>query len=301
MRVPSHVALSLALALALVPRASHASIFGEENVSLAALVVQASEQLTALRQQLQLASQTYNETRKYVGMLADAKQAFADMQSFGTAILTNPDQAFANLMPEASYLRYQLTTPENWAQGTGELQNRVRMCLAAGNTEACTNFYEPVRAEMARRSISATFGTAPPGHRGEALEVVDTEAARVISDSTANAGRSAKNAAVARALREQCLQGTSSDAMAACQAAANLGTLVQLEEMAVLNQQTAEANRLKALELAQKNGELKREFLEAEARRKAIRDGYRDMQNAKLGGAGAQPLESPLLPRAEAP
>jgi hypothetical protein len=44
-----------------------------------------------------------------------------------------------------------------------------------------------------------------------------------------------------------------------------------------------------------------REALEAQARRKAISDGFKDMANARLGGSGAKPLESPALPHAEAP
>jgi hypothetical protein len=290
--------------LVLQPGAAHASMFGEENISLAALVVQASEQVTALQQQLQIATQTYNETRKYVGMLADAKQAFTDIQSFGTAILSKPDEAFANLMPDAAYLRYQLTSPQNWAQGTGELQARVRMCFATGaGPDACAEFYQAVKAEQAKRAMQQTFGVGPKGQAGEAIDVVDTEAARAIADSTAAAGDSAKRIAQARALRERCQRDTGPDGIAACQALAAEAAFVQLEETAALNQQMAEANRLKALELAEKNGQRKRELLEAEARRKAISDGFHDMQDARLGAPGAvtAPLESPLLPKGDAP
>jgi hypothetical protein len=127
------------------------------------------------------------------------------------------------------------------------------VCLSGGN---CASFREAVTAREARDSISRTFGTSPV--QRDDIDTIDIEAGRAISGGMAVAAQSTVASEQAAALMEKCMRGSDQQAVAACQAAANMGTLMQVQQTASLNERMAEANRLQALELAEKNAEKKR-------------------------------------------
>ncbi len=273
MRVSLVSATSVALlVLCLCPKAAHASVFGEENGPLTMLVAQGVTQIDQAARTFAQLKQTYDETRRYVGLAQDAVTGFKEFGVFTDSVFRNPGRALESAFPDAAALSRDLQSPTSWGSGTGELQRLIRVCLRGGD---CVAFREAVSARQVRDSISKTFGTSPL--QRDDIETLDVEASRSIRDSMAQGGKSALAGAQARALMEKCTSGTDNQAVAACQAAANLGQLMQLEQTAALNEQLAESNRLKALELAAKNAERKRELHEGLGRQRLLEAGSRNM------------------------
>lgn len=269
---PTPLAAAVVLACLLLPDVAHASLFGEENGPLTTLVAQGVAEFIQVGETLTQLKQTYDETAKYVGLAQDAIDGFQEFGAFADSVFTNPQSALASVLPGADSLARDLASPESWGRGTGELQRLVKVCLGGGD---CVAFREAVTAKQARDSISRTFGTSPV--QRDDLETVDTEAAKAISGSMAQTAKSTVAGEQARALMEKCLRGTDNQAVAACQAAANLGQLMQVEQTASLNEQIAEGNRLQALELAEKNSEKKRALQEVLERQRMLKAATRDM------------------------
>lgn len=266
------LAAAVVLACLLLPDVAHASLFGEENGPLTTLVAQGVAEFIQVGETLTQLKQTYDETAKYVGLAQDAIEGFQEFGAFADSVFTNPQSALASVLPGADALARDLASPESWGRGTGELQRLVKVCLGGGD---CVAFREAVTASQARDSISRTFGTSPV--RRDDIEVVDIEAAKAISGSMALSAKSTVAGEQARALMEKCLGGTDNQAVAACQAAANLGQLMQVEQTASLNEQVAEGNRLQALELAEKNAQKKRSLQEILERQRMLKAATRDM------------------------
>lgn len=269
-------ALALALVLLLASPA-RADVLGLDLGPLATLVGQASVQITHLAETLRTVRQTYDETKRYVGMVGDTVAGFNSAVAWGRAVIENPISALDGLNPDLAYLRRDVASPAGWAQGTGELQRRIRLCLA-GNT-GCAEVYGAVRASEARAAIRSTYGLAPPGR--DDIEVADVEAAAALSDATVHAARAAVTDTQAEAFRRQCLAGTGPAAMEACRTAAELAQILALREAASSNQQLGVANRLAATALARDAARDKRaavkEALEAHQRDELIRAGARSL------------------------
>lgn len=238
---------------------------------LTTLVAQSASQLTQLTQTLTTLRQTYEETRRYVGIADDAIRTFEGMKQFGTAVIHQPDAAFGSLFPDAAYLRRELQSPTAWGAGTGELQRRVSLCL--GGAQGCTQVYERLTSQQASSAISATFGTLPAGVRRDDIQAIDTEAARALVASSSAEGQAAVSRAQYDALLSKCTAGD----VTSCQAAANMAEILQARGTADLNEQMALSNRLKAVELANTAAKAKAEEREALERRDAVRNGFRDM------------------------
>lgn len=258
----------LAVAVLLLPARARAQA---DIPFLTTLVAQSASQLTQLSQTLTTLRQTYEETRRYVGIADDAIRTFEGMKQFGTAVIHQPDAAFGSLFPDAAYLRRELQSPTAWGAGTGELQRRVSLCL--GGAQGCTQVYERLTSQQASSAISATFGTLPAGVRRDDIQAIDTEAARTLVASSSAEGQAAVSRAQYDALLSKCTAGD----VTSCQAAANMAEILQARGTADLNEQMALSNRLKAVELANTAAKAKAEEREALERRDAVRNGFRDM------------------------
>ncbi len=96
--------------------------------------------------------------------------------------------------------------------------------------------------------------------------------------------------ATAARLMQKCMSGSGSEAVQACQSAANIGSLMQVQETAALNQQVAESVRLQALDLARENAIEKRTQQETNERQKQLEAATRGMappQIQFIGGEGS--------------
>lgn len=257
-----------ALGVALVPMRARAQA---DIPFLTTLVAQSASQLTQLSQTLTTLRQTYEETRRYVGMADDAIRTFEGMKQFGTAVIHQPDAAFGSLFPDVAYLRREIQSPTAWGAGTGELQRRVSLCLSGA--QGCAVVYERLTGRQAAAAISSTFGTLPQGVRRDDVQAIDTEAARALVASSSAEGQAAVSRAQYDALLSKCTAGD----VTSCQAAANMAQILQARGTADLNEQVALSNRLKAVELANTAAKAKAEEREALERREAVRNGFRDM------------------------
>lgn len=280
------IASLLVVAALASPRPAHASMFGEENGPLYQLVTQGIAEFAQGAQSLQQMIQMYEETKKYVGMASDAVEGFREFGMWADSIFQQPENALYSVLPEAAYLRQELQSPESWGRGTGELQRLVRVCLSGQGQ--CAAVKQAVSAYDAQQSISDTFGTVPKGR--DDLATVDIEAARAISGSMSVTGRSTVSAEQAARLMQKCMSGSGSEAVQACQSAANIGSLLQVQETAALNQQVAESVRLQALDLARENAIEKRTQQETNERQKQLEAATRGMappQIQFIGGEGS--------------
>lgn len=262
-----------ALGVFLVPLRARAQ---SEIPFLTTLVMQSASQLTQLSQTLTTLRQTYEETRRYVGMADDAIRTFEGMRQFGEAVIRQPDAAFGTLFPDAAALRRELHSPSAWGAGTGELQRRVSMCFAGA--QGCTHVYERLTGQQAARAISDTFGTLPSKVRRDDVDAIDTEAARAIVAASSAEGQAAVSRAQYDALLSKCTAGD----VTSCQAAANMAEILQARGTADLNGQMALGNRLKAVDLANAAAKEKREEREAVERRAAVRNGFNDMRRSLI-------------------
>ena len=267
---------------------AHASLFGEENGPLTTLVVQSASQISQLSEVLATAKETYDETKKYVGMAQDAVNVFTDMKAFGDSVINSPDKALASLFPALGTIRSELSTPDAWRQGTGELQRRVRLCLAG--SKACGEFYERLQGQQAQLAITRTYGTVPTNVKRIDLEATDSEAAAALVVSSIHQGKAEVSRQQYDALIQKCLGSTSSDAdMTSCQAAANMAEILQARGTADLNEQMATSNRLQATQLATSSAQQKREVREAQERANAVLNGFDDLGKHPLIPQGTVP------------
>jgi hypothetical protein len=279
-----------ATSVVLTPSFARASIFGEENAALTTLVAQAAVELSQMAETIAQLKQTYDETRKYVGMAEDAVQGFEDFTRWGQSVIDNPAAALDGLMPDVGYLRRQMASPKSWGKGTGELQRLVRVCLSGGGKDSggpfggvlkeCAEFHQAVSARQARDSIQGTFGVGPEDRAD--IATVDIEAASAISGSMEKAGQATLAKEQARALLEKCTHGTDAAALQACQAAANAAQMLQAGQTARINEQLAESTRLAAVAAAQRNMQEKRAAFEAEQREAAARAGTELLAPARI-------------------
>ena len=265
----------LLLAAVLLPRSARASLWGEENAPLYTLVGQGIEELAQGLETFVTLTQTYDETRKYVGYAEDAVRLFKDFQAFGDEVLVRPQGLIEKLFPDYAHYRREPSGTGPWAEGTGELQRIIRQCLGSGAVRGCAEFQEAVTMRQARNAIERTFGTVPVAD----LEVnaVDYEASLAIASTSALAGRNAMTREQAKALLRHCTEGSSDGAAAACQAAAHAAAILQLQQLSGVSDAIAQSNRLQAVQLAQDNAARKREIDEALERRAAVRAGSQQL------------------------
>lgn len=267
------VASALVAALALYPAKAHASLFGEENGPLTALVGLIGTELTQFASLIKTAEDAYEETKKYVKMAQDVRDAFIDVKGFAESVLTNPQAAFENLFPDVATIRREVQSPDSWKHGTGELQRRIRLCLN-GET-GCTEFYERVRGDQAQKAITDTYGTLPADLTRNDVAATDAEAALALVSASMHEGKAAMARQQYEALLSKC---TRDGDVTQCQAAANMAAILQAKGTADTNELLATSNRLQAVSLANQSAAQKREVLEANQRAKAVGEGFRDMQ-----------------------
>lgn len=265
------LATSLVLASAFYPGTSHASLWGEENAPLYTLVTQGIQELAQGLESLAQLKATYDETVKYVGYVEDGIAAFEDFRRFGQDVLEQPDGLVDQLFPDAQAIRRAASGTGPWAQGTGELQQRVRRCLGKGAARGCTELEAAVSVAQARTALEQTFGTSPL--KSNAVAALDYEASVALSSASASLGRGEVLRQQAQALLKRCTRGSSEGAIVACQAAAHAAGILQLQQLSFVTDALAEANRLQAVGLAQVNAEGKQRLFELEYRRDALKEG----------------------------
>lgn len=269
----------LALLLAAsVGTTARADPFGGDLPLLSGLLVQATETVMTVNQQLATARRTYDEIRRFAGYAEEAADAFHEFSNLVGLLDGSVQDVLDHAFPELSAIRAEaerLGGGGRFADNSGELGRLVRVCLGTGQ---CTLVREALSFQQTRESLAHVFGEAPEGAAD--LGAADDEAAVALAQSGATVGRSAVTREYAAELMKLCRReraAANSGAAAACQAAAAAAQIASLESDANLADSVAQTNRLQALQLLLQAQERKRELREAQERRDLLLEGARVM------------------------
>lgn len=271
--------LLLPSTVALLPASARASVFGEENATLAAILLQATQTLDAINKQLSTAKKTYEEIRRYASYADEAAQAFKAARHFN--FQAQSFEALAGVaFPDAVAIERDATRQGFW-RSTGELSRLTRYCLddrianpQAKTFQRCIELEDALTAAKARSNLENAFGGPA---RTASQKAVDDTAATAMATSHSHQQAAALTHVAATSLAQQCTQGSSATE---CQAAANAASIAQLAEASRTNDQLAEANRLQALRLTQENERRKAETEALETQGRTALDAFQQATQA---------------------
>lgn len=273
----------LALCVALTATPARADLFGADLPLLGGLVAQTVQSVQHLSETLGTLRQSYEEAKRLAGYADDAYRAFQQFKDYSAEMFARDLlNGFETAYPDIGYFRRQASGAGPWAQGSGELQRLVRLCVG-GEDPACGQFREAVSYRQAREALARTFGTAPEGAHDVAA--VDHESAAALAAGSAQEGRGEKARLLSEALRRHC-NGLSAESLAACQAAAATAEIEALKLQADLADQVAAGTRVMAMQLQLLNQARKRELHEAEERRRIL------LESTQQATQRPQPLEA---------
>lgn len=283
------VVASLAMAAAVFLASPAYAFLGVGDTSdalLADIIANGAKQLTTLSDTLTTVRKSYDEARKLTGYAEDAYALAASfqqfsMQRFGERLQSDMDTAY----PDAAYYRDGMTYGR-WAQGD-RLVPLLRYCLNGtlskdptghivfSSQRLCTDLRQELSTSDLLVMLGQTFGTVPAQAANSAggvqASVVDAEVAAQLAAQTSEWNRAQRVKQEVEALEADCAQTSdSSGPSTACEAAAQRAQMESLAEQTETNRLLAEETRLLALELSQRNSELKREMTETVARRTAL-------------------------------
>ncbi len=253
---------------------------------LADLVANSIQQLATLSSTLTTARKTYDEAKRVTGYARDAYAIAASFQRFSVQRFGKRLQSdLENGYPDAAYYRDQMMYGR-WAGG-GRLAPFIRYCMngtlgknAAGEVvfnsdKLCTQLRQELGTSQVLLMLGQVFGSVPESERksprGVQADVVDAEVAAQIAAQTSQWNRTQRVKQMVEQMEADCAGTSDGDGpSSACEAAAQRAQMEGLAEQAETNRLLSEHARLLALQLAQKNADLKREMTEASERRKAL-------------------------------
>lgn len=255
---------------------------------LADLVANSIQQLATLSDTLTTARKSYEEAKKVTGYAKDAYAIAASFQHFsverfGKRLQSDLESGY----PDAAFYRDEMLYGR-WAQG-GRLAPFVRYCMngtlsknAAGeivfNSEKlCTQLRQELGTSQVLTMLGQVFGSVPADEKrslqGVQADVVDAEVATQLAAQTSQWNRTKRVKQMVEQMEADCAETSDGEGpSAACEAASQRAQMESLAEQAETNRLLSEQARLLALQLAQKNADLKREMTEASERRKALRN-----------------------------
>jgi hypothetical protein len=245
-----------------------------DTAALLALVQNGVQTLRTMNQELDTVKGTYQEAKKAAQLGQDAYNLAAGIVSM------DPNQVLHSLetaFPDVQYFEMEARYPNSWTHGTGALQSMIQICVQGAAHSApgavtvpqCSQLEHALDMNLAKQLLATNYGLA----RQREMEASDQEAARTLAATQAAIQLNRVRVAEARALQQACSGGSPT----ACQAVANQAMAMQLEQAADANDQLALANRLSAIQIAQKNGELRREDTDASWREEQLRKGVQTL------------------------
>jgi hypothetical protein len=284
-RVIAATAITALAVLFATPKAyAFLGIGDTSDVLLADLVVNGVKQLATLTETLGTLRKSYEEARRMASYAQDAYAIAASFQHFSIQRFGERLQSdLSDAYPDAMYYRDQMTYGR-WTTG-GRLAPYIRYCLngTLSKNEAgqivfsadklCTNLRAELGTSQVLVMLGQVFGSVPESERatarGAEATVMDAEVAAQISAQTSQWNRTQRVKQMVDQMKADCAATSDgSGPTAACEAAAQRAQMEALAEQAETNRLLSEQARLLALQLAQKNAELKREMT-AEADRRA--------------------------------
>jgi hypothetical protein len=241
----------------------------EDTTALVALLQNGIQTLAVMNQQLDTVKNSYQEIHKTAQLAADAVNVVQGVLNL------NPDQVLHSIeaaFPDVQYFEMQARYPNSWTQGSGSLQAMTQICVssaahsAPGTTDfpLCAMLEGSLDLVATKKLFATTYGVA----RQRELEASGQESARTLAAAHAAVQRHRAVDAQAKALMQQC---TSTSTPAACQAAATAAAVMQLEQTADTSDQMALIARMEAIQVAQANGQVRRDDTDAAWREEQLR------------------------------
>jgi hypothetical protein len=259
------LALFLAVLIATYPTTARADLFGADIPILTQLGLTAIENLRKVQEQLHTMKATYDETKRLASYAAEARETFKEFQAKGVRMFSDDvrgalDQAF----PEVSYFRGEATRGGPWVGANGEYRRMLHSCAGGGG--GCIEIQEAASLEDTRRNISATFGTAAANDLQS--RVLDEQSALGFAAADSQQGRSQITRQQAAELMRMCSVGKD---ITACQMAAQLAQIENLNQNTRIADQIAEGNKMQAMGLAAQAAERKAALEQARQREELLR------------------------------
>ena len=248
---PAAVAIATPLCIVLlVPSMARASVFGEENAVLAEIAATLGTELSTVTDGLKKAKEYYGDFKEYAGYARQAYDTFEGARNFNLSTLTS-GELLDDAFPDASRIRRDVQRGDFWSADPG-MNRMARLCFSEildnkSVGSRCHDFEGRADASEVRESLSQTFGpTLTPS--GKAARDTAAEAIAVAHNYQSRA-------AASRELIKPDLDRTCATATdpSACQLAANAAQIHAISQLADINDQLAEANRLAAIRLEQEN------------------------------------------------
>jgi hypothetical protein len=272
------VVITFAMGMATCSSVAFASTFfgipDGDTAALLALVQNGVATLKTMNDELDTVKGTYQEAKK-------AAQLGQDAYNLGAGIVSlDPNQVLHSLetaFPDVQYFEMEERYPNSWTHGTGALQAMISICVqgaahtttGATSVPQCSQLEHALDMNQAKLLLATNYGLA----RQREMEASDQESSRTLAATQAAIQLNRVRVAEARALQQACSGGNPT----ACQAVANQAMAMQLEQAADTNDQLALANRLSAIQIAQRNGQLRRDDTDASWREEQLRKGVQTL------------------------
>jgi len=289
--------LCVALSLGVGFEAAYADLYGADLPILTNILSTALKQLDTASRTFETLGNAYRETKRIATYAADAREAFAEIQSFSGSRLANSGvQAIYRAYPEVSFLQAEAQFGyRTWGQSYGGLSPELQRCLqditrdtvrttgagtstpaagASGKSSACEQWQRTVTAQKLDQDLRRTFGDLPQGR---------PELAAVRADDVAHEQRYqaelVKKASVEKQVYDsqngmlrKCL--TARDPVV-CQTLAAQAQIQAFEQQAETNRKLEELIHQQTVANELKIADAKRTEDEEGARRASLVDGLR--------------------------
>jgi hypothetical protein len=186
-RIPRAVVIAIlcvTLALGVGVPTAYADLFGSDVPILTNILTTAMKQLDTANKTFETLGKTYRETKRVASYAGDAREAFAEIQSFSSGRAKNSGiRALYQAYPELSFLQGEAQNGyRTWGQSYGGLSPELQRCLQditrdtmrsagagssgggapiAGVESACNQWQRTVTAQKLEQDLRRTFGDVP--------------------------------------------------------------------------------------------------------------------------------------------
>ncbi len=324
-RVVLVAVLCVLLSLGVGIQAAYADLFGTDVPILTNILTTALQQLDTATKTFETLGKAYQETKRLASYAGDAKEAFAEIQSFSSNRAQNSGlRALYRAYPEISFFQGEAQYGyRSWGQGYGGFSPELQRCLqditrdsvrsasaggasagaSPGATGACDQWRRTVTAQKLDQDLRRTFGDLPQS-RPELAAVRAEDIAR----EQRYQAEVLKKASVEKqvydpqnGMLQKCL--TARDPVV-CQTLAAQAQIQTFEQQAETNRKLEELIHQQTIANELKISEAKRMEDEERARRASLVDGLRAFGwkgSAEQASANASsPAPSPGPSRAPA-
>jgi hypothetical protein len=265
---------------------------------LAQLIANGVQQLARLGETLEVARHTYDQGRRVVEYAEDGYAAAAGFRRFSASRFgEHLRRELEAAHPDAMHHRDELDAAR-W-DSLGAAAGSASHCLggtlrrdAGGGVrldsmQSCADLRDELGSKRALAAVTSTFGAVPAAAaetpEGRQAAAIDAEVAAQLAAHTSQWNRAQRVKQLAAQLDADCRATSDRDGPSGvCEAASQRAQVEALAEGAETNRLLAEQSRVLALQLEQRNAELKRELADARVRRSALAEGAKALERERI-------------------